>query len=89
MPTVKIPTPLRKYTEKQRAVVVSGSTVGEALDELIRLYPGLSDTVFDGDALHRTLTIFVGEEEVRILGGLDAVVNDETILRILVPISGG
>jgi molybdopterin converting factor small subunit len=50
MPTIKIPTPLRPYTEGNKEVVVEGQTVGAIIRDLTRQYPSLNQHLFDQDS---------------------------------------
>lgn len=92
---VRIPTPLRRFSD-DRAVVdvelgpVGGSTVAAVLDTLARVYPGVVDRVLDEQGrIRRHVNVFVGEDDARSLGGLAAPVPDGAELTILPAVSGG
>jgi molybdopterin converting factor small subunit len=90
MATVRIPTPLRRYTDGERVVTVSAATVDAAISELDGRYPGLRERLIDGDGqLHRFITVFVGEQDVRLLGGLTTPLDDETEVSIIPAMAGG
>lgn len=89
MASIKIPTPLRIYTDGQINVDVSGSTVGEALQNLAEQYPDIKSHLFNGDDLRTFVNIFLGDEDVRFLDGLDTDIEDADKLRIIPSIAGG
>lgn len=88
--TVLIPTPLRKLTDNQEKVTVSGLSVGEALDDLGRQYPGITERICDNQGeLRRFVNLFVNGEDVRFEGGKAAAVKDGDELSIVPAIAGG
>lgn len=89
MPSIKIPTPLRAYTDNQAQVTVEGATVGAALHDLVTRYPDLKPHLFNGDQPRSFVNIFVGDEDVRFLQGLDTELGSESPLRIIPSIAGG
>ncbi|MBK9124310.1 MAG: DUF4395 family protein [Chloroflexi bacterium] len=89
MPSIKIPTPLRAYTGQNAQVDVSGETIGEVLADLVSQYPDLKPHLFNGDSLRTFVNIFLGDEDVRFLDGLDTPVESEDALRIIPSIAGG
>jgi len=89
MPSIKIPTPLRVYTGNQAQVSVTGATIGEALTNLTTQYPELQPHLFNGDQLRSFVNIFVGEEDIRFLNGLDTDISDTDTIRIIPSIAGG
>ncbi len=90
MATIRIPTPMRRYTNGERLVTVSADTVAAAIAELDGRFPGLRERLIDGDGqLHRFVTVFVGEQDVRLLGGLATPLEDETEVSIIPAMAGG
>ncbi|PJF28123.1 MAG: molybdopterin synthase sulfur carrier subunit [Phototrophicales bacterium] len=89
MATITIPTPLRTFTEQNKAVEVTGSTVRQALDDLTRQYPALRDHLFNGAELRRFVNIYIGEEDIRFLSGLDTEISADESLRIIPTVAGG
>ena len=89
MASIKIPSPLRAYTANQAVVTVSGSTVGAVLDDLTSQYPDLRQHLYEGNALRNFVNVFLGEEDVRFLDGLDTEIDDDASLRIIPSIAGG
>jgi adenylyltransferase/sulfurtransferase len=89
MASIKIPTPLRAYTNNQAQVSVAGSTIGEALNNLTDQYPELRPHLFNGAELRNFVNIFIGEEDVRFLDGLNTPIDADDSLRIIPSIAGG
>ncbi|MFN8529254.1 MAG: MoaD/ThiS family protein, partial [Anaerolineae bacterium] len=89
MASIKIPTPLRPFTAEQSQVTVSGATIGEALRDLVTQYPDLKTHLFNGDQLRNFVNVYLGEEDIRFLDGLDTEIETDTNLRIIPSIAGG
>lgn len=89
MASIKIPTPLRPYTANQAQVSVSGATVGEALNDLTSQYPELRQHLFNGGELRNFVNVYLGEEDVRFLRGLNTELENSDSLRIIPSIAGG
>ena len=90
MPILRIPTPLRPYAEGQTEVNVQGQTVGEALGDLTAQYPELKKHLFsDAGELRAFVNLFLGEEDVRHLQGVDTPLSEDEKLRIIPSIAGG
>ncbi len=84
---VRIPTPLRSYTDQQKVVEASGESVGAVLDDLDRQFPGLRFRVVDEQGRMRPhMKVFVNQEAVRALGEAVAASDEVTIMQAL---SGG
>lgn len=89
MASIKIPTPLRVYTGNQAKVDVSGETIGAALQDLVKQYPDLKPHLFEDDKLRNFVNVFIGDEDVRFLDGLETEIDDDDKLRIIPSIAGG
>ena len=88
--TISIPAPLRDLTGGKAELRVAGATVGEALRQAARQHPGLEARLFDeAGQVRRYLGVFLGDEEVRELGGLAAPVRDGDRLWLVPAIAGG
>jgi MoaD family protein len=88
--TVKIPTQLRTVTGGEAETTVDeAKTVGEVLDGLYERYDGLRDRISEGGDLRRFVNVYVGEEDIRLLDGLDTVVEDGDEVTILPAVAGG
>lgn len=90
MPILRIPTPLRYYTDGQSEVTVRGDTVGAAMNELVALFPALRPHLFDGRAeLRPFVNLFLNDQNVRDLQGLDTPLKEDDHLLIIPSIAGG
>jgi MoaD family protein len=90
MATVRIPTPLRKYTQGQEEVAATGQTVGALISDLEAKYPGIKERICDDKgALRRFVNVFVKDEDVRFLKNLDTPVADGDEVSIVPAIAGG
>ena len=90
MPTIRVPTQLRSLTGGAGSVEVEGSTVAEALKALDAAHPGFGDRLFDeSGALRRFVNVFVAEEDIRFLDGLETAVADGTVVSIVPAVAGG
>ncbi|MBK9517304.1 MAG: ThiF family adenylyltransferase [Anaeromyxobacter sp.] len=88
--TVFIPTPLRGLTGNRSQVAAAGATVRQVLDDLSRAHPGLRARLLTEDgAPRRHLGLFLNDEDVRALGGLDAAVREGDELQLVPAIAGG
>ena len=90
MATVRIPTQLRNLTDGNGEVQVDGSTVGEVLKALDAAHPGFGDRLFDdAGQLRRFVNVFVADEDVRFLQGLETPVEDRQTVSIVPAVAGG
>ena len=90
MPTIRIPTQLRTLTAGSGSVEVEGSTVAEVFKGLDALHPGFADRLFDeSGALRRFVNVFVAEEDIRFLDGLETAVDAATVVSIIPAVAGG
>jgi len=89
MATIKIPTPLRAYTSQSAQVNVSGATIGAALNDLVEQYPDLKPHLFKDDELRNFVNIYLGDEDVRGLDGMETTIDDDAAMRIIPSIAGG
>lgn len=87
---VKIPTPLQRLTNKQSQAEAEGSTVGEVLADLERNFPGFKERLYDEkEELRRFINIFLNEEDIRFLEGLNTTVKDGDEISIIPAVAGG
>jgi molybdopterin converting factor small subunit len=87
---VRLPTVLRSHAGGASVVTVDGSTIGEVLGKLAAEYPGLKGQVLtDEGALHKFVNIYVDDDDVRYLHGLDTPVPDGAEVSILPAVAGG
>lgn len=88
--TVRIPSQLRTLTGGAAQVTVQGATVGEVLKALDAAQPGFGDRLFDeAGSLRRFVNVFLADEDVRFLDGLDTPVTDGQTLSIVPAVAGG
>ncbi len=88
--TVRIPTPLRSLTGGSAEVPVSPGPLSAVLTELDAAYPGLGARVLDeSGALRRFVNVYVGDDDVRFLSGLDTAVADGVSVSIVPAVAGG
>jgi len=90
MPSVKIPPVLRAQTGGESLVEVEGDSVGGVLKALTDEHDSLSRQLFDdaGD-LNRYVNVYLNDEDVRLLDGLDTSVADSDTVVILPAMAGG
>lgn len=88
--TVRIPTILRSYTGGANEVQADGGTVTELLASLESGYPGIRGRIVDDTgALRRFVNVYVGDDDVRFIGGLEAEVADGAKVSIIPAVAGG
>jgi molybdopterin converting factor small subunit len=87
---VRIPTQLRTLTGGDGSVTVEGSTVGEVLKALDAAHAGFADRIFDeAGGLRRFVNVFLADEDVRFLDGLNTPVTDGQTVSIVPAVAGG
>ncbi|MDX1511279.1 MAG: ubiquitin-like small modifier protein 1 [Nitriliruptorales bacterium] len=90
MPTVRIPTPLRKLTDGAAQVTVDGTSVRAIVDGLEAAHPGLGERLLDEDgSLRRFVNVFVRDEDIRFQDGLDTAVDADDVVSIVPAVAGG
>ena len=90
MPTVMIPPVLRPQTGGDAEVAAQGSTVGEVLRALADAHPGTRSQLFaDGGDLNRYVNVYLNDEDVRVLDGLETPVSSSDTVVILPAMAGG
>jgi molybdopterin synthase sulfur carrier subunit len=86
---VRIPASLRTLTQSKEEVSVDGSTVRDALSDLDAKFPGFKDRLLDAKGVKRFMNVYLGDEDIRFLDGLDTAVKDGDSLTIVPAIAGG
>ena len=86
---VRIPTILRSYTGGAKAVEGAGSTLDELLNNLDAAHGGLRERLVDGEKLRRFVNVYLNDEDVRFLGGLETPVKDGDTVTVLPAVAGG
>ena len=88
--TVRVPTTLRTLTGGQSEVSVEGTTVAEVLAALEAAHPGFADRILDdGGGLRRFVNVFLADDDVRFLQGVDTPVPDGETISIIPAVAGG
>ena len=86
---VRIPTILRTYTGGEKAVDGDGASLSALIDDLEANHPGLKERLLDGGDLRRFVNVYVNDEDVRFIGGLDAELSDGDQVVVLPAVAGG
>jgi sulfur-carrier protein len=90
MPIVKIPPVLRQHTDGAAEVEAPGTTVGDVLRALVADHPGTERQLFSEDGeLNRYVNVYLNDEDVRVLDGLDTAASDSDTVVILPAMAGG
>ena len=86
---VSLPTILRPLANNQRRVEATGSTLAAAIDSLEASYPGLKAKMVEDGALRRYVNIYINDEDVRFLDGLNSTLSDGDRIDVLPAVAGG
>jgi sulfur-carrier protein len=87
---VRIPTQLRSLAGGAGEVTVEGATVGDALKALDSAHPGFNERLFDENGnLRRFVNVFMGEEDIRFLEGVDTPVAPGAVVSVVPAVAGG
>ena len=86
---VRIPTILRSYTGGAKSVEGSGATLDELLNNLDAAHGGIRERLVDGEKLRRFVNVYLNDEDVRFLGGLETPVKDGDTVTVLPAVAGG
>ena len=90
MSVLRIPTPLRPYTKGQSEVNVSGSNIAEALADLTSQFPTIQPHIFhENGELRPFVNLFLGENNIKDLQGVDTPVTDGERIMLIPSIAGG
>ena len=90
MVTVRIPTQLRNLSGNAAEVQVEGGTVAEVLKALDGAHPGFGERLFDDSgALRRFVNVFLADEDIRFLQGIDTPVTDGQVVSVVPAVAGG
>lgn len=88
--SVRIPTPLRTLTKGASDVSLDASTVREMIDALESQFPGARERLCEESGeIRRFVNVFVGDEDIRFLQGLDTPLTDGTQVSIIPAVAGG
>jgi molybdopterin synthase sulfur carrier subunit len=88
--SVKIPTPLRRVTNGVSEVAGAGANVRELIEDLERQFPGMRERLCDETgALRRFVNVFVGDEDIRFLEGIETPLEEGAQVSIIPAVAGG
>ncbi len=90
---VRIPTILRTYTGGEKAVSGAGDSLSALIDDLEAHHPGIKERLIDssdgGGDLRRFVNVYINDEDVRFIGGLEASLKDGDQVVVLPAVAGG
>ena len=86
---VRIPTILRTYTDGAKTVEGSGDTLRALIADLDIRHPGIADRIVDDAGLRRFVNVYLNDEDVRFLDGIDTAVSDGDSITVLPAVAGG
>ncbi len=90
MATIKIPPVLRASVGGEQEVGAQGANVGEVLRNLAVEHPATDSQLFSAEGeLNRYVNVYLNDEDVRVLDGLDTAVGEGDTLVILPAMAGG
>ena len=88
--TVRIPTTMRPLTGGEKQVSVETGTLSDVIAALEAAHPGLGERLLDDDGgLRKFVNVFVDDDDVRYLDGLDTKVADGITVSIIPAVAGG
>lgn len=86
---VRIPTILRPLTDGAKTVEGKGGSLEELLADLDGRHPGLRDRLVDDKGLRKFVNVYLNDEDVRFLGGLETEISDGDTVTVLPAVAGG
>jgi molybdopterin synthase sulfur carrier subunit len=87
---IKIPTVLRAAADGQASVACEGETVGAAFDALIAKFPAVRPNLIGDDGgLHKFVNVYVNDDDIRYLEGLDTKLRAGDEITVLPAVAGG
>ena len=86
---VRIPTILRTYTDGAKLVEGSGASLAEVLADLETRYTGIHERIVDEAGLRRFVNVYLNDEDVRFLDGINTAVADGDVVTVLPAVAGG
>jgi MoaD family protein len=87
---VRVPTILRSYTGGSKVVEGAGATLSGLIDDLDAKHSGLKGRLLTPEGgLHRFVNVYVNDEDVRFIGGLEAELSDGDQVVVLPAVAGG
>jgi molybdopterin synthase sulfur carrier subunit len=86
---IDIPTPLREHTGGKAQVEVTGATVQDALNDLVKRYSAIGPKLFDQGRLRPYINVFLNDEDIRYLDELKTPVKDGELIALIPAVAGG
>ena len=86
---VRIPTILRTYTGGEKAVSGDGASLSALIDDLEANHPGIKERLIQDGDLRRFVNVYINDEDVRFIGGLEATLADGDQVVVLPAVAGG
>lgn len=86
---VRVPTILRTHTDGAKTVASSGKTLGELVANLDEKHPGIGSRIVEDGKLRRFINVYLNDEDVRFLDGIDTSLNDGDTVTVLPAVAGG
>ncbi len=87
---VRVPTPLRKFTQGSDEVDANGATVSAMLDDLEQNHPGIKERIMDENGkVRRFVNVYVNGDDIRFLKNVDTSLKDGDSISIVPAIAGG
>jgi molybdopterin converting factor small subunit len=89
MVTVRLATPLRKFSDGKPEIQASGKTIREIIENIDKAKPGFKERIIENGEIKQFINIFHNNEDVRFKKGLDTEVAEDDVISILPAVSGG
>ena len=90
MPSVRIPTPLRRLTGDKDEVMVDAKNIQDVVEKLESQFPGTRERLCDENGnLRRFINLYVNNEDIRFLEGMKTELKDSDVVSIIPAIAGG
>jgi molybdopterin synthase sulfur carrier subunit len=86
---VRIPTILRTYTAGEKAVTADGASLSALIDDLESNHAGIKERLIENGELRRFVNVYINDEDVRFIGGLEATLSDGDQVVVLPAVAGG
>lgn len=86
---VRVPTILRTYTSGEKVVTAEGASLEAVVTDLDSRFPGIADRLVDDSGLRRFVNVYLNDEDVRFLDGLQTPVAADDSITILPAVAGG
>ncbi len=87
--TITLPTILRPYADGSKTIEGRGSTIGEVFLDVATRFPQLGEQLVADGRLTTYINVFLDDEDIRYLGGLEAAVGDRSEITVLPAVAGG